>query len=203
MSEPSPLEALHAEYAQLHRQPPNTLTQDQTRSLTIYSAEQTWRNTSAMDDTIPREIADWIRNLAALEAFVRAEGRLPRENRRLPAGAISTDEKRRSNSVRAQRRSYAAGRLCTYQVRRLLCVPGFSFHPTEDRWRANYAAYAQFTATHGHAPRLRSTEDAEQALARWAAKTRMARRAGTLSPAKITALQELNFWAWGAPQRRT
>ncbi|WP_220604808.1 helicase associated domain-containing protein [Cryobacterium inferilacus] len=141
--------------------------------------------------------------MTALEAFVRAEGRLPRENRRLPAGAISADEKRRSNSIRAQRRSFAAGRLCSYQVRRLLCIPGFSFHPKEDRWRANYGAYDQFTAAHGHAPRLRSTDDAEQALARWAAKTRMARRAGTLSTAKVATLNELNFWAWGAPHRRT
>ncbi|TFC92871.1 helicase associated domain-containing protein [Cryobacterium sp. TMT4-31] len=203
MSEPSPLEALHAEYAQLHRQDPNTLTQDQKRSLTIYSAEQTWRDTGDIADTAPRDIADWIRSMAALEAFVRSEGRLPRENRRLPPGAISAEEKRSNNSIRAQRRSYAAGRLCSYQVRRLLCVPEFSFHPTEDRWRANYAAYAHFTTAHGHAPRLRSTDDAEQALARWAAKTRMARRAGTLSPAKVATLNELNFWAWGAPGRRT
>ncbi|MGY4858265.1 helicase associated domain-containing protein [Cryobacterium sp. AP23] len=202
MSEPSPLEALRSEYAQLHRQHPSTLTQDQKRSLTVYSAEQTCRDSGEIAGTVPRDIANWILSLSALEAFVRAEGRLPRENRRLPAGAISAEEKRSNNSIRAQRRSFAAGRLCSYQVRRLLCIPGFSFHPIEDRWRANYEAYDQFTAAHGHAPRLRSTDDAEQSLARWAAKTRMARRAGTLSPAKVATLNELNFWAWGAPYRR-
>ncbi|TFC86915.1 hypothetical protein E3T24_05920 [Cryobacterium sp. TmT2-59] len=143
------MEQLHAEYARLHDQPPSTLTEDQRRSLTFYNGEMESRSAGEIPDTVPRDVANWIRNVFALEAFVRCQGRMPRENRRLPEGAISAVEKQRANSVRAQRRAFIAGRLSTYQARRLLCVPGFSFHPLEDVWQATRVAYADFTATQG------------------------------------------------------
>jgi hypothetical protein len=198
----TPVELLHAEYAQLRHQPPSTLTADQRRSLTFYNGEMESRSAGEIPDTVPRDVAVWIRNLVALESFVRGQGRGPRENRRLPEGAISTEEKQRTHSVRAQRRAFAAGRLCTYQVQRLLCVPGFSFHPLKDVWQANCAAYADFTATHGDAPKLRSTDPSERALARWAAKARLAYRSGTLPADRVETLTALDFWTWGAPSRR-
>lgn len=155
MSAPSRVELLHSEYAQFHRQHPSTLTQDQTRSLAFYRGERASCDTVEITDAVPRDIANWIRSLLALETFVRREGRLPRENRRLPEGAISTEEKQRSNSVRAHRRAFTAGRLCSYQVRRLLCIPDFSFQPGEDKWKATCAAYARFTAANGDAPKVR------------------------------------------------
>ena len=202
MPKQSPVEQLHAEYARLHDQPPSTLTPDQRRALTFYKCEMASHGGAEIPDAVPRDVADWISNLFALESFVGGEGRLPRENRRLPAGAISTEEKQRTHSVRAQRRAFAAGRLCTYQVQRLLCVPAFSFHPLEDAWQANRVAYADFTATHWDAPKLRSTDASERALARWAAKMRLAYRAGTLSADRVETLTGLDFWTWGAPSRR-
>ncbi|TDW30350.1 helicase associated domain-containing protein [Cryobacterium psychrophilum] len=198
----TPVELLHAEYAQLHRQHPSTLTQDQRRSLAFYDGELAPRGAVEIPYTVPRDVAQWTRNLLALESFVRAEGRMPRENRRLPEGAISTNEKQRANSVRTQRRAFAAGRLCTYQVRRLLCIPGFSFHPLEDDWQAKCAAYARFTATHGYSPKLRSSNASERTLDRWAVKTRMAYWAGRLSPDRVDTMNGLDFWTWGAPTGR-
>ncbi|WP_166806113.1 helicase associated domain-containing protein [Cryobacterium sp. TMT2-10] len=202
MPAPTPVELLHADYAQLHHQPPSTLTADQRRSLTFYNGEMESRSAGEIPDSVPRDVANWIRNVFALEAFVRCQGRMPRENRRLPEGAISAVEKQRANSVRAQRRAFIAGRLCTYQVRRLLCVPGFSFHPLEDVWQASCAAYGDFTATHGDAPKFRSTDPSERALAGWAAKMRLAHRAGTLSTDRVEILTGLDFWTWGAPSKQ-
>ena len=202
MPNQSPVELLHAEYARLHDQSPSALTADQRRSLTFCNGEMESRSAGEIPDTVPRDVANWIRNVFALEAFVRCKGRTPRENRRLPEGTISDVEKQRANSVRAQRRAFAAGRLCTYQVQRLLCVPGFSFHPLEDAWQASCAAYADFTATHWDAPKLRSADASERALARWAAKMRLAFRAGTLSADRVEILAGLDFWTWGAPSRR-
>ncbi|MGY4856866.1 helicase associated domain-containing protein [Cryobacterium sp. AP23] len=210
MSEPVLIKHLHAEYAQLQCQPSSSLTQDQTRSLVFFSAE-----VAALDDqgvadgiagvesheAVSNDVTSWIRQLFALERFVHREGRLPRENRRLPMGAISAEEKRCTYIVRAQRRAFMAGRLCSYQVRRLQCIPAFTFQPRADAWHAKYAAYATFTASHGEAPKLSSIDTSERALAGWAAKTRMAYRAGTLAPSRIEAMNALAIWAWGSGSR--
>ena len=193
MPAPTPVDVLHAEYAMLQDRAPSTLTRDERQSLIIYACELAAEASADSVDAAPRHVTDWISTLFALESFVLQEGRMPRENRSVPTGSISVLEKQRANNVRAQRRAFAAGRLCTYQIRRLLCIPGFSFQPLEDNWQANCAAYARFTATHGAAPKLRSTDPSEQALARWAAKTRLAYRAGTLSAARIDALTHLEF----------
>ncbi|QYF74877.1 helicase associated domain-containing protein [Cryobacterium sp. PAMC25264] len=198
MSELSPLEQLHVEYRQLQRQRPSRLTQDHVTSLTFFTADPTWRESGEIPARAPRGVMGWIHSVLALEDFVEREGRLPRENRRLPAGTISIEEKQRCNSVRAQRRAFAAGRLCSYQVQRLQCIDGFTFQPVEDAWQAHYDAYSRFTATHGDAPKLRSEMETERALARWAAKTRLAYRSGRLAPARVVALNALSFWTWGA-----
>ena len=198
----TPVDLLHSEYAQIHHRAPSTLTADQRRSLAFYDGELASRGGVEILNAVPHDVSNWISNLFALERFVRREGRLPRENRRLPAGAISTEEKQRANSVRTQRRAFTAGRLCTYQVRRLLCIPGFTFQPGEDTWQEHCAAYSLFTATQGRAPSLRGADAPEQALARWAAKARLAYRAGTLSAHRVEALNALGFWTWGAPTSR-
>ena len=202
MTAPNSVELLHSEYAQLHRQHPATLTPEQRRSLAFFTAELAAPGAAVMTGDVPRDVADWLRSLSALESFVRREGRQPRENRRLPAAVISTEEKHCVNLVRAQRRAYAAGRLCSYQERRLLCIPGFTFHPLEDAWQANRDAYARFTTAQGDAPKLRSSNGEERALARWAAKTRLAYRVGRLAQSRIDSVNGIDFWAWGAPHRR-
>ena len=192
MSEPTPVELLQAEYAQLLLRQPATLTGDQKRSLVYYKADVSPQGVESA------EVTAWLRNVTALEVFVQREGRMPRENRRLPPGAISVEEKKLGYRVRAQRRAFAAGRLCSYQERRLLYVPGFTYHPLEDLWWAHFEAYRLYTVVHQDAPKLRSQNKLEVGLAGWAAKTRMAYRAGTLEQWKRDALDGLDFWSWGA-----
>jgi hypothetical protein len=145
--EPESVAALHAEYAQLQLQPPSAFTDDHDRSVRYYAAELAFGEQSGQD-----EAGAWIRDLFTLEAFVDREGRMPRENSRLPPGVIETEEKMLTGFVRSQRRLFAAGWLCSYQVRRLLGVPGFSFHPLEDRWDAQLEEYLRFTDTRREAP---------------------------------------------------
>jgi hypothetical protein len=176
--------ALHAEYAQLQlqlqNQPPSAFTDDFGRSVRYYAAELAFGEASGQD-----EAGAWIRDLFTLEAFVGREGRMPRENSRLPPGVIETDEKMLTGFVRSQRRLFGAGRLCSYQVRRLLCVPGFSFHPLEDLWDEHLEEYRRFTDTRREAPKLRSDDPLERRLAAWGAKARLHYRRGTLSKRRV------------------
>jgi predicted alpha/beta hydrolase len=198
MHEPTPLEALHAEYARLEGQKPLALTGDQRQSVAFYVAELAQIGAPRSEAGELREPAKWIHNLLALERFVAREGRMPRENRRLPAGMISTEERDQTSWVRSQRRMFKLGRLCSYQQRRALCVPGFSFRPLEDSWSANLGAYREFTDAHRDAPKVRSKDQLERALARWAAKARLRYRAGGLPQPRVDALNELDFWSWGS-----
>ncbi|MEB0001665.1 helicase associated domain-containing protein [Cryobacterium sp. 10S3] len=201
MSEPTPLELLHADYAQLELRNRATLTADQVRSLIFYNAERTAAGAAAATNP-GRDVIAWTRNTEALSNFVARESRMPRENRRLSAGAVSAEEMTLVNRVRNQRRAFKADRLCTYQKCRLECIPGFSFNPLEDAWHAIYNAYIQFTRTHREAPKLRSAP-AESALAGWAAKNRMAYHRGKLSQRRTALLNEVEFWSWGASKTRT
>lgn len=203
MPAPTPVEALHAEYAPLLFQQPSLLTDDQRRSLEFYAGDLVAVARFRHEDDPEGDVAVWIRKTLALEVFVRRVGRMPRENRRLPAGAISAEENVLVAHVRSQRRLFAVGRLCSYQQGRLQCIGGFSFHPLDDLWRANVEAYGTFTNDRRRAPRLRSDNALESGLARWAAKVRWRYWAGSLPQQRINDLtNSLDFWTWGTPPGR-
>lgn len=197
MPAPTPVDVLHAEYHELQSRYPATLTRDQTQSLRCYTAEIAFNRGLLPEDHFAHDVAVWVRNLLALEAFVAREGRMPRENRRLPAGTISSEEKGLTYRVRAQRKAFADGRLSSYQERRLRCIPGFTFHPQEDEWQANVLLYSNFTDVNRRAPRARSSNASEKARAGWAAKVRLAYWAGKLSQSRIDSLNDLRIWTWG------
>jgi hypothetical protein len=191
------LELLHAEYAQLAQRNPATLNRDQRRSLSYYRAELAHDAASAVTEGGFERAAVWILNMFDLERFIDAEGRWPRENNRVPKSGISAAERRLASWVRRQRQAAAAGRLCSYQVARLRCVPGYAAQPIEDRWDAQFRAYQRFIADQRRAPRLRSSDRLERSLAGWAAKQRLQRRAGRLPVQRANALESLTLWAWG------
>ncbi|WP_167738009.1 helicase associated domain-containing protein [Cryobacterium sp. MDB2-10] len=201
MSELTAVELLHADYAQVHSQHPATLTGDQVRSLRIYAAELRSRTGIDPADSDPG-IVEWLRIVAALEAFAMKENRMARENRRLAPGAISAEERTLVNKLRGQRRAFKAGRLCEYQIRRLECIPGLSLDPRGQHWDTSYRAYARFIEAHQDTPKARSKVASERSLAQWAAKARMAYRAGTLSQDRIDACANLDRWTWGGAPRR-
>ncbi|TFD48564.1 hypothetical protein E3T46_15125 [Cryobacterium sp. Hh11] len=197
MTEPTALSTLHAEYARLCRLGPDGLTADQTLSLTYFLREQQLRDAQPGDAQIPDAITRWFQNVFALEDFIARLNRMPRENRRVPAGTIPVEEKALTSFVRAQRRAFAGARLCTYQERRLAAIGGFSFHPRDDVWTSHLREYRAFITENGRVPRLRSHDDNEHALAAWAAKQRMAYRRGRLSRERVLDLSGSGFWTWG------
>jgi hypothetical protein len=197
MPQHSPLQLLHAEYAQLHLDGLPTRSEDQRRSLTYYLSELALgpehRPGAGRDD-----VTRWTRNTLTLQRFVDREKRMPRENNRLPPGSFSVEERTLVSKVRADRRLFATGRLCSYQRRRLMCIAGFSFRPLDDRFETNLEEYRRFTTAYRRAPSLRAGDRVEARLAGWAARQRLSYRAGTLPPHRCDALNGLGFWTWGA-----
>jgi hypothetical protein len=193
------VELLYANYARLVNKPRALLTADEHRSLGFYQAELADDSTAANECPVTKRLTTWAQAVRLLEAFCESEGRMPRENRRLAAGMISEEEKKLAQHVRAFRRAHDAGRLCSYQVQRLECVPGFSWHPLEARWNAAFLEYRSFIERNMDVPKLRSRKPAERRLAAWAAKNRLAYRDGTLTVKRAHRLRGLTFWTWGEP----
>jgi hypothetical protein len=196
---PSPLDALYAVYERLSRRDPATLSHHQRRSVQHYLAETRGRASLSQREGALDHITRWACNLFALETFIAREGRWPRENNRLPAGAFAPDEQRLANWVRSERRATQALRRCSYQRLRLAAISGYTHATPDQRWEARRRDYEAFTQDHGRAPSLRRSPD-EKRLARWAAKQRFQRRSGSLPKHRETALGKLSFWTWGPSQ---
>jgi hypothetical protein len=197
MTNRTPLEQLHAEYQELGRLDPAMLTADQRLSLRYFQAEIAAPEGARVIAVGTDRVSRWIRNLIDLEHFIRRERRWPRENNRLPATGFAPNEQLLASWVRTERRPATAPRRCTYQRRRLDCVAGYSLHPLDARWDTRLGAYRAFTITEHRAPRLRSADPHERRAARWAAKQRLRYRQGNLPQRRISALDQLPFWAWG------
>lgn len=200
MPHPTPLDRLHAEYAELDRQEPSRLTPDQRRSLVYYRHELELKRRTPSDSPAPVRVAKWFAGLIALENFVALERRWPRENNRADAEEFSDEERRLAIWVRTQRSAIDQGRRCEYQIRRLACVEGFRLRPLQDRWNHQLLEFHRFTDLHHRAPLLRSIDFIERSLAAWAAKQRFAYRNGTLPRRRIETLGHLDYWSWG-PKR--
>src|SRR5690606_2601010 len=126
-------------------------------------------------------VAAWIRSVQRLDDFISQHGRLPRENNRL-VDPISAQEQSLADWVRYQRRPATRDLHCDYQRRRLEGIPGFHWDPLDTQWNTMFAAFARFVGTEHRAPRYRSGDPNERALATWAAKQRQLLRNGKLSP---------------------
>lgn len=189
----SPLDELLAEYAKRADSPPRWPRVDDRASL-IYYREELAAIAALSDRAGSRSrVAVWIRTVRSLEEFVSREGRLPRENNRLPREQISTEEKQLAEWVRYQRRPATRADHCRYQSRRLESIPGFSWGPRDDQWNTQFTAFAQFVAGYHHAPRYRSEDLAERASAAWAAKQRHLLRLGKLPKDRAEKLASLSF----------
>lgn len=205
MPETSALEALHHDYELLLQKNPLLLTVDQRRSLPYFVAEVALRELAS--DTMaagehPAWPIRWAFNLWELERFIARENRMPRQDNRRPE-RISAAEHRLAEWVRTQRAGTKEGKLSDYQARRLACVPAYSARPRDDKWREHLIGYQNFTTATGMAPRVRSIDEAERRLAKWADKQRYFRRTGRLSQDRVNALSRLSFWTWGPSSPRT
>jgi len=192
------LEQLHADYAAFAQRPPAALTPDRRRSLLFYQGELALLTHTPPPPQTPTRVIQWLQSVAELEAFIARENRWPRENRRLPTGAITVEERHLATWVRTQRTASNGGVRCDYQRRRLACVPGYHLHPLSEQWHRHVTEYQHFTDTWRRAPLLRGDDPTERRLAGFAAKQRLAYRRGRLSARQIATLERLDFWSWGS-----
>lgn len=199
MPDRTPLETLHHDYGLLLRKSPLHLTVDQQRSRRYFVAELTllepFGGASGAGEPCGWSFR-WAFRMRELELFITRENRMPRQDNRHP-DRINADERRLAEWVRTQRAAAKQGTLCQYQARRLACVPAYSARPRDDVWREHLIDYQCFTTATGMAPRVRSVDQAECRLARWADKQRYFRRTGRLSQDRVNALSSLSFWTWG------
>ena len=198
MPTPTALEQLHADYAAFAQRPPTALTPDRRRSLLFYQGELALLTHKPPPPQTPTRVIQWLQSVAELEAFIARETRWPRENRRLPTGAITVEERHLATWVRTQRTAAHRGVRCDYQLRRLACVQGFYLHPLAEQWHRQVTEYQCFTDTWRQAPLLRGDDLTERRLAGFAAKQRLAYRRGRLSARQIATLERLDFWSWGS-----
>jgi hypothetical protein len=140
----------------------------------------------------------WFASVHRLEVFVRAQGRLPRENNRSGGAMISPEERTLATWVRTERTATDLGRRSDYQRKRLVCVPGYRENPLEDRWNERYFEYEKLLEDLGFPPLLSSPNSTEKSLSAWAAKQRLSYRKGTLPARRIRLLQGLPVWTWGS-----
>jgi hypothetical protein len=203
MDRPNPLEFLHLRYAQLARRDPSRIDAEQRRSLRYYRAELCLMGAMSEPEGLSKLVVRWVQNLLNLERFVALEGRWPRENNRLPKSCISAEERRLASWVRTERKLSTIERRSSYQLARLACLAGHTWHPLDDRWLFRLGEYRDFIETHGSAPKVRSADLTESGLARWASKQRHFYRSGRLSQERVRSLQRLSIWTWGAQTKAT
>jgi hypothetical protein len=198
LSHPTALDRLHAEYAALAKHSSSRPSADLHRSLIFY-----WYEIHDQAPTGPVvapaiRMVGWFASVHRLEVFVRAQGRLPRENNRSGGATISPEERTLATWVRTERTATDLGRRSDYQRKRLVCVPGYRENPLEDRWNERYFEYEKLLEDLGFPPLLSSPNSTEKSLSAWAAKQRLSYRKGTLPARRIRLLQGLPVWTWGS-----
>ena len=201
MSDPSALNRLFEDYRKLLYFPPKALSYDARRSLLFYRAEHPASPVHPDHPPIPTRVMQWTQQRERLEVFIGQHGVLPRNNRR-DSSTKTGEELSLAEWLRTQRAGDSAGRLCSYQQKRLDAIELFSWDPVESAWEARYNAYRAFVVENGRAPSERRS-DKELTLANWASKRRAAYWAGRLPAYQEEALDRLPIWTWGQGTRQT
>jgi len=135
----------------------------------------------------------WPRGLVALRSYVAAHGtaRVPLDvvYRRYPLGRW----------VAARRTQYKRGTLAPERIAALQQLRGWVWDVLEDRWAQGLrllAAYARRTgAPNPDSFYIKEDED-NFTLGAWVNSRRKEHAAGTLSPARVAALEAIEGWEW-------
>ncbi|KXO92980.1 Helicase associated domain (plasmid) [Tsukamurella tyrosinosolvens] len=105
--------------------------------------------------------------------------------------------------VQRQRAEKRRGRLSSTAQARLEAVPGWTWTPQEDRWRARLDRLRQQAVRNGGgAVSTAHVEPDGLRLGAWIVQQRIAYRNGTLSPERIRALEAVPGWEWVGSRTR-
>lgn len=185
-------EAVRAASQHLRSIPPRARTVDEARSLQFLDTEEALLSGAAPDGA-GQAVIRWVLRLHEVEAFVAEHRRLPTYNRRRK-GELDPYETRLEGWLRTQRAAHET--LSSYQQARLDSIPGFAWRVRDAQWSATLQSYRAYLIATGSAPRERSHDPREEALASWAVKQRQLRRRGRLSQDRERQLEALPIWTW-------
>ena len=163
------------------------------RSLRYFAVDRSIENGDVPEDPSVR-IRTWISNLRFLEDEIAHRGSTPTLTQPDTGGGIE-DEMRRVIWWKADQLRPATRRHhCSYQIRRLEGLTGFSWSPLDDWWDAQLELYKVFAKAR-HAPRYRAG-GADRQSARWAQKQRDLYRRHALDQMRISRLEATGLWTW-------
>ncbi len=122
--------------------------------------------------------AHWKARYERIAVIARELGRLPRRSDDVdPADVVWIADQRRSNSLSFD------------QQRALAQLPGWSEGTRDGAWYERAEELRRFLIVHHRAPRVRSNEPAERALAHWHSRQRVAASRGQLSRDRLAGLK--------------
>lgn len=127
--------------------------------------------------TLKRETA-WQARFSALEKLTQELGRLPRSDQESDPDLLAW--------ISNQRRSLTMAESHREQLESL---PDWDWEPRASAWEYRAEQLRTFIAANKRAPRVRSSDAAERALAHWHSRQRVAYDAGTLTPARALAFE--------------
>ena len=194
MASTNTLAKLRSEYERIAKQDPDTWSEDERTSVNYYRADIA-AGGDALGSAIPHAVRQWTANMWALDAYFVNHGAFPRPAHLHRENNEPTELRHLITWVETQRRATRADRRCTYQRRRLETVPGYTELSHDGVWMAHFETYRQFINTNPGAPRYRSKDAGERAIANWAAKQRAAARKGTILEERAEQLRTLRIWA--------
>ena len=100
--------------------------------------------------------------------------------------------------VRWQRSLHAQGTLEADRERRLLGLPGWTWHPYADKWEEGFAALLRYVEDNGHAIVPASCVVDGYLLGKWVDRQRTFHAKGRLEPDRERRLLGLPGWTWDA-----
>jgi hypothetical protein len=139
-----------------------------------------------------QNIVRWLRNVRALDEFVRTHGTPPVKR----VGPSATDPLEQHLARWVSRQRTRQVELCSYQDAALSLVPNFSWSPLDDRFDLYLSQLQGFIDAHGHMPAIRSGDAAEHRLGLWVRRQKTRRRAKRLPAERTVALTALPGWVW-------
>lgn len=138
----------------------------------------------------------WLRALATLTAYAKRHGTAA-----VPVTTVVGDI-RLGEWVAAQHAGYEAGTLSQANASALQAVPGWQWHPLQDRWTRGLAAARAYVAEHGTIEAAPGVQVDGLGLEHWIQWCRAEHRAGSLSPQQTALLEALPGWRWSPSMER-
>jgi hypothetical protein len=148
--------------------------------------------------------AAWQEKLAALRAYVDAQGRLPPQGDASGLGAWVNDQRQAKKATDAGRKSNT--KMPPQRAAALAAVSGWAWEvDAEAAWQENLAALCAYVAVHGRLP----SKTHPSRLGKWIDSQRTGKKAmdsgrsdrGAMTAQRVAALEAVPGWAWDGRRR--